>query len=301
MTEKQMDVGIFLPMPSDGVRIDVAARTAEQLGLDSVWYGDHLTIGHDIPILESTTTLATAAAATERIKVGLGVYLPALRQPVWAVKHIASLQYLIPNDRFLLGVGLGGRVGTGPDEWEIAGVPWKGRAARTDAFLSHLGPLLAGEEVIVNGTAVTLAPPVSKPPVWIGGDSDAALRRAARFGEGWLGTLVPPSKVRTTIKRLEELAEECNRPRPTIGVVLHGGLTSRPNSEFVERHIRRLAGIYNLDLDFARSVAFAGTPNEAAERLAELREAGVGLVTQSLPSPWQENAELLAETRALLG
>lgn len=295
-----LDIGIFLPQPEQGVRIDAAARTAEQLGLDSLWIGDHLTIGKEIEVLDGPIALATAAAVTERITVGLGVYLPALRQPVWAVKHIATLRYLIPDDRLQLGVGLGGRVGTGPDEWEIAGTPWKGRAARTDTFLTHLEPLLAGQDVEVNGTIVTLAPAVSPPPIWIGGDSEAALRRTARFGYGWFGTLVPPDKLRATVTRLGELAEEYNRPRPAIGIVLHGGLTSRPDPEFVEGHVRRLAKIYNLDMDFARSVAFAGTPEQAAERIAELHDAGADLVAQSLPSPWQQNAELLAEARQLL-
>lgn len=114
-----IDFGIFLPSPDEGISVAAAARHAEAVGLATLWSGDHLVV--DWGFRDAPLALATAAAATEHLKIGLGVYLPALRPPVWAAKHVATLQYLTGGERLELGVGLGGKVGDGPDEWAAAG------------------------------------------------------------------------------------------------------------------------------------------------------------------------------------
>ncbi|MGY4099323.1 LLM class flavin-dependent oxidoreductase [Nocardia sp. R16R-3T] len=81
-----------------------AARLAEQLGLESVWSTDHLVAS--APMLDSTVTLATAAAVTDRIRIGYNVMLLALRPVAWAAKQISTLQYVSEN-RLLLGIGTG--------------------------------------------------------------------------------------------------------------------------------------------------------------------------------------------------
>lgn len=137
-----IDFGIFLPSPDEGISVAAAARHAEAVGLDTLWSGDHLVV--DWGFLDAPLALATAAAATEHLTIGLGVYLPALRPPVWAAKHVATLQYLTGGERLELGIGLGGKVGDGPDEWAAAGVSFTGRAERTDRFLANLPALLGG-------------------------------------------------------------------------------------------------------------------------------------------------------------
>lgn len=117
-----MRVGATLPLHASRASEEMpdlkrAARHAEQVGLDGVWAGDHLTTG--FPILDSTVALTTAAAVTERIQVGYAVMLLALRQPAAAAKQIASLQHVSGN-RLQLGVGVGD-VAT-PGKWLGAGV-----------------------------------------------------------------------------------------------------------------------------------------------------------------------------------
>ena len=175
-----MKVGITLPSFGAG-QIEGStshARHAEEMGLESVWVGDHLI--PVLPFLDSTLVLAAAASVTERIKIGFGVLILALRPVAWAAKQIATLQHL-SGDRVLLGVGAGGSV-HGDAAWRAVGVPYGERGKRTDAALAVLPGLVAGKPTAVNGEEVTLAPGATMPPVLIGG-GPASLRRTARYGD----------------------------------------------------------------------------------------------------------------------
>jgi alkanesulfonate monooxygenase SsuD/methylene tetrahydromethanopterin reductase-like flavin-dependent oxidoreductase (luciferase family) len=162
-------IGVTLPTSGEPHVLDVA-RSAEKAGLDGVWSPDHLLWG---PFLDSPSLLSAAAAVTERIAIGWSVMLPALRPAGWAAKQVATVQQ-ISRGRLQLGVGLGW---AGP-EWKAAGTSASGRAARTDAFLRALPDLLAGKPADPTpggGSTMTLEPAVPIPPLWIGGNSDAAL------------------------------------------------------------------------------------------------------------------------------
>ena len=114
-----MKIGVILPSSAtqqrESLDLATAARHAEELGLDSVWHGDHLATG--MPSLDCVVALATAAAATTTIPVGTSVFIPAIRPLAWAAKQIASLQHVSRN-RLVLGVGSGG----GEAQWAAAGV-----------------------------------------------------------------------------------------------------------------------------------------------------------------------------------
>jgi alkanesulfonate monooxygenase SsuD/methylene tetrahydromethanopterin reductase-like flavin-dependent oxidoreductase (luciferase family) len=296
------DVGVFLPYLGKAVRerpgINAAARHAEDVGLDSLWVGDNLAIP-GTPILESTLSLATAAAVTERINLGFAVFLPALRPYAWAAKQIATLQHLSGGDRIHLGIGVGGG-----DEWEAAGVPSSERGRRTDEFLSVLPSLLAGTPTSIPNLpgepVVTLAPSAPMPPVWIGGGSPAALRRTARFGDGWLADLVAPDQLRATGDRLRELAGELGRPAPRLGTAILGALEERPKPGLRDEHVERLAATYSLDIEDARRVVVAGGPEEVAERLAEYVSAGAEKFAFASSGDWHRTCDLLARVRELL-
>jgi hypothetical protein len=105
----RLRVGVMLSVFGWATVEDVRpfARHVERLGLDSVFVGDHLI--SDRPLLDSVVTLATAAAVTERIRLGFGVMVVPLRHPAWVAKQVASLQHLSGN-RVILGLGSGGRV-----------------------------------------------------------------------------------------------------------------------------------------------------------------------------------------------
>ena len=137
------DVGVLLPiigqLGNDIPDLRAVARHAEATGLGSVWAGDHLTMG-GIPLLESMRALGTAAAVTERVRIGCSVTLAALRPLAWMAKQVATLQYLSGN-RFEFGVGVGAKWA---EEWAAAGVPLGARGRRTDALLRLRPARLSG-------------------------------------------------------------------------------------------------------------------------------------------------------------
>jgi alkanesulfonate monooxygenase SsuD/methylene tetrahydromethanopterin reductase-like flavin-dependent oxidoreductase (luciferase family) len=266
-----LEIGVLLPTatPDPAVPIigDVraAARTAEELGLDSVWSTDHLIAG--APILESTAVLGAAAGATERIRIGYGVLLLALRPVAWAAKQISTLQHVSGN-RLEVGIGTGNPA-HGDIGWRAAGQSYADRGRRTDESLRLLPDLIAGRPTtLADGTEVTLAPGASVPPILVAGDVPPALRRAAEFAEGWIGIATPPADVARILARLAELAAGYGRPAP-YAVVLDP----------------------HLDKD----------PKRAAEQLAEHAEAGTRRVILTQPDPdWRRVYEHAAAVRALL-
>jgi len=228
----RVDVGAALPetpAPEEGLP-DVAglARLAERAGLDCLWAEDRLLAGQ-LPVLDSTLTLAAAAAVTDRIAIGFSIYVPSLRPLAWAAKQIASLQHIAGSGRLRLGVGLGGGSAA---EYQAAGWHREHRARRTDEFLRLLPGLLSGKPTPIPGAPgsaeISLRPAMPVPPLWIGGQSTAALRRAVRFGDGWLSGLQTPREFAASAARLGELSEEAGRPRPRLGICLHAAIGRRP-------------------------------------------------------------------------
>jgi alkanesulfonate monooxygenase SsuD/methylene tetrahydromethanopterin reductase-like flavin-dependent oxidoreductase (luciferase family) len=179
---RRLKIGVMLHAGADGRAADTPeqARHAERLGLDGIFVGDHLKPAGPYP--ESVVVLAAAAGVTERIQLGFGVMILALRQPAWAAKQVAALQH-VSGGRVVLGVGTGGLM-HGTEAWEAVGVPWAERGRRTDEALGVLPALIRGETVeLRSGASITLSP----------GDADEtpaqAAERFAAFAEAgatWL-------------------------------------------------------------------------------------------------------------------
>src|SRR5262245_17444391 len=188
-------------------------RRVERLGFDAIWSGDHI-IMHS-PILDVMTVLASFAAITERVHIGTAVYLLPLRHPVATAKQVASLDAL-SGGRFIFGVGVGGEIAR---EFAAVGVPVSERGRRTDEGLEILTRLLSQDHVTYEGRYyqihdVTLEPRPQQqpyPPIWIGGRSDAAIRRAARFAQGWLGYLVSSNRLQAALHQIQEIAPTYGR------------------------------------------------------------------------------------------
>ena len=273
------------------------ARHAEDLGIDAVFVGDHLVAA--VPVLDSTLTLATVAAVTDRISIGFGVMLPALRGAAWAAKQIATLQ-LLSNNRVILGVGSGGDV-HGRAGWDATGVPYRQRGARTDETLAALRPLIAGElTTLPSGATVTLAPGAPVPPIWIGGASPVALRRAAEHGTAWFPSMVLPDEIAAGARRLTEMAKAQGRPTPAIAVGTAAALGRDVPPSLLDSFV---AGVrdYGVSADCAPHLAITGTPAAAAARFAGYAAAGANhLVVGIIGDDWRRQCELLAEARTLL-
>jgi alkanesulfonate monooxygenase SsuD/methylene tetrahydromethanopterin reductase-like flavin-dependent oxidoreductase (luciferase family) len=273
------------------------AGLAEQAGLDGVWAGDRLATG-ELSVLDSGLSLAVAAAVTSSIAVGYAVYVPSLRPLAWAAKQVATLQHLA-GGRLQLGVALGGG---GDAEYLAAGFRRTDRARRTDEFLTLLPGILAGEPLPHgSGDAIRLLPAAPVPPLWVGGTSLPALRRAARFGDGWLSGLQTPREFAASRQLLFELSDEAGRPRPLTGIGLHAAIGTGSDRDLAEVTAGMLHSLYGVPRDRGREVAIAGDPARVASQLAAYAEAGADLIVvvcDPVPSP--RSWELLADARLLL-
>ncbi len=269
--------------PDPGVFREIAVR-AEELGYDSIWAGDH--ISYRNPILDIVVALSTFAAVTTRITLGAGIVLLPLRHPSVVAKEFASLDY-VSSGRVILGVGVGGE---GAKDFDAVGVPLGERGARTDEAMQALRALFANDlPATFTGRfysfeGITIAPRPAKPggpPLWVGGRSEAAIRRAATLGDGWIPIWISPEKL---AEGLEQLPAHVT---PAVTLPAHVG----PKRRLYEHLRARYAG------DFGEHVVdrycVAGTPDECAARIREYANAGAQHVVFNILE--LEDAERLAE------
>src|SRR6185503_16422159 len=189
------------------------ARRCEELGLDSLWTGDHVSF-HG-PLYESLTLLAAYAGITTRIRLGSGVYLLALRRPTVVAKITSTLDTLC-GGRLIFGVGVGGE---NPKEFEACGVPHNERGARVSEGIDVVRTLWRDTPASFRGRFtrfenVSIDPkPLQKPgpPIWIGGRSDAALARAGRQGDGWISYVVQPERYGQGVDKIRAAAGAAGR------------------------------------------------------------------------------------------
>ncbi|WP_433661855.1 LLM class flavin-dependent oxidoreductase [Nocardia sp. CA-128927] len=220
-----IEIGVILPTstpdPARPILGDVraSARFAEEVGLDSVWSTDHLVAS--APMLDSTVTLATAAAVTDRISIGYNVILLALRPVAWAAKQISTLQYVSGN-RLIVGVGTGNPA-HGDIGWRAAGASFEDRGRHTDEALRVLPGLVTGQPTaLADGLEVTLAPGSAMPPVLVAGNSTRGRRRAATYGDGWITIQSDPAQLTKDIAELQEFAAQRDRAPLPVSVVALG-------------------------------------------------------------------------------
>jgi len=201
----------------------------ERTQIDSLWFSDRLLA----PALEPLAALAAVAARTRRLKFGTAVLVLPFRSPLLAAKTLATLDVLSAGRVFpVVGVGVDQR-----REWEAAGVPDGARGARTDEAMIVMRRLFLEDEVTYRGSYFTLErvrlspkPVQSPPPLWVGGTTEVALRRAGRLGDGWLGSLVPPEAFTRAVERIEQHAAAAGRtiPGDHYGTIIPFALARTP-------------------------------------------------------------------------
>ena len=184
----------------------------EQGGIDSLWQTDRL-ISRE-PILECMTMLAAVAGRTKRIKFGVNVVSLAMRDPVLLAKQCATIDVL-SDGRLLPGFGIGSPRGP---EWTAMHLDTTTRGRRTDEALEIIHRLWTQDSVDFDGrhnklTGASISPkPVQKElPIWIGGASEAAIRRTARYGTGWQGGPETPSQIAPIIAGIRAAAIQAGR------------------------------------------------------------------------------------------
>ncbi len=267
-----MKFGVCLPQYGREVSIDdlrAIATDAETLGFDSVWASDHVVTPEHMhanigPIfLDVFTVLSHVSALTSRVKLGTTVMVTPYRNPLVAAKIIATLDSL-SGGRVILGVGTGGA----PDEFAALGVPETQRGARTDEYLAAMIELWSNDPPVyrgrfVNFEGVRFAPkPTQKPhpPIWVGGRSDAALRRAVRFGEAWHPTSIPLESLRERMSRLAGLSADAGRSNAPATTIHQAIDFDADGSGLSERRLGR------------------GSPLQVAEDMAAYADIGIPVV-----------------------
>ena len=210
------------------------ARTVEQIGFDHIDIFDHVVMGHPMPgrppgpynaampILEALTLLAHLAAVTTRVTLGTEVLVLPQRQPALVAKQISTVDTL-SGGRVRLGVGVGWQ----ESEYEALHADFRTRGARMDEAIALLRTYWTEPQISAKGAhyPTTLMAMEPKPPqggrlpIWIGGNSEAALRRTGRLGDGWLASRVTDAEdARRAIATIHRHAAEAGRDPAALGL-----------------------------------------------------------------------------------
>jgi len=214
-------------------------EAAEEEGFSAIWAPEHLVFldeyesrypyaedgrvptGGESGILEPFDTLAFLAAVTSRIRLGTGICLVPQRNPAYTAKQVSTVDWL-SNGRVDFGVG----VGWLEEEFQVAGVPFEERGARTRDYVEAMrrlwcDPISEYDGPYYRFPACRMYPkPVQQPhpPVYFGGESDPALRRVADAGDGWLGFNHTPETATERIASLEALLADRGRTRDSVKI-----------------------------------------------------------------------------------
>ena len=263
--------------------VDLASQ-AEALGFDSVWTHDHVfNVGHVFdriggkPYYEPLTVLSHVAARTERVRLGTSVLVLPYHNPIRLAKTAATLDVL-SGGRLTMGVG----VGSIEKETTAMGAPFAERGAFTDEAIAVMRTLWSEEDPKFDGkfwrfSGMKFSPkPLQKPiPVIIGGISRAAIRRAARLGDGWHPLGLSPEALGQSMATLRDEARACGRDATkipvsiamTLGASTRGRATlGRAPAEIV-KHARAYA---ELGVETLAISAGTSDPKEARSALEML-------------------------------
>ena len=281
-----MDFGLHLPASSASVTASDLVRFAQQaeaLGFYCLTIADHVIVPREVSVpypytvdgkypgtgyhLETLMTMGFLAGATRRIRFATSVLIAPYRNPIVTAKMLASLDVL-SNGRLIVGVG----VGWMKEEFENLQTPdFDQRGNVTDEYIQAFRELWTSDDPQFSGkhcrfsNLLFLPKPVQKPaiPIWIGGHSKQAIRRAARLGDGWhpIGGVptipLEPEDVKRDMALLAELAREAGRDPASIRVALKGSLFDREKK--IDGRRRR----------------FMGSAEEIAGDICDYRAAGV--------------------------
>jgi probable F420-dependent oxidoreductase len=292
-----MDFGLHLPASTAGVKADDLIRFAQQaeaLGYYCITVADHVIVPRDISVpypytvdgkypgtgyhLETLMTMGFLAGATQRIRFVTSVMILPYRNPVVTAKMLASLDVL-SGGRVIVGAG----VGWMKEEFEtISTEPFEERGKVTDEYITAFRELWSSDNPSFNGkycrfsNIVFLPKPVQKPtiPIWIGGHSKQAIRRAARLGDGWhpIGGVptipLEPEGIREDMNLLFDYAAKAGRDPKKIRVALKGSLFDR-EKQITPGKRRR----------------FIGSAEEIAFDIREYRSAGVDTMIFDVRQP----------------
>ncbi len=292
--DKDMKFGWMTSMDSlESVR--QTTKLADEIGMDSLWVGDHIAFA--VPIMDPLLQLAQAAALSDRLTLGTSVYLLPLRHPTTVAKQVSTLDRLTEG-RLIFGVGIGGEF---PNEFAACGVPVKERGARLSEGMDVLRALWTGDKVSHQGKFfpfedVMMRPKPMQaggPPIWCGGRSEAALKRAGRKADGYISYVVTPEMYQSALATMAGAAEEAGRRVDRFGTAHL--LFFRIDDSFEKSWdvaTEHLSERYASDFRGpAKKYCALGKPEQVAETINRFREAGVRHIIIDSVSPLEERHE----------
>jgi len=281
-----MQIGVFAtfmsPLATPHFITDFARR-AEAAGLESIWMGEHVVLfdktefpypgsrDGKLPVpdgggmLDTVATFGFLAAATQRVRLGTGIALISQRNPIYTAKEFTTLDWL-SNGRIDFGIG----VGWCKEEVLASGYTWEDRGARSDEFLELVMRLWTASPARYDGKHFQIADcrldpkPIQKPhvPIIVGGHSNAALKRAAKYGAGWYGFAIRPEQAAEVLARLDRELQARGRGRRDFEVIV------TPPYRISADEIRAFA---ELGVDRVVPLLGAQTPDAVKSRLDELQ------------------------------
>jgi probable F420-dependent oxidoreductase len=236
-----MQLGIHLPHAGEQARPELIRRfavRAEEMGLSDVWVSEHIIVPRaQFPrsplFYDAVLTLTWVSAVTQRVRLGTSVLVLPMRHPLPLAKELATLHNL-SGGRLILGAG----VGWLEPEFAALGVPFRERGRRMDegiammrAVWTHDPVTFQSEHIPARIIDMTMAPlPASPIPIWIGGSSEAALRRATRIADGWHGSRLTAGEAAPIVKRLR-----AERPDPGFTISMRTHWSGRDQGELRAR------------------------------------------------------------------
>jgi probable F420-dependent oxidoreductase len=273
--EVNMDIGVHLPhVGPQATRetIRTFARRMEELGYDSLWVSDHVVIPRqyesrypyhpsgqlgwtELPLLEPVATLLFVAGVTERVRLGTTVLVVPMRNPVLHAKLLATLDVL-SGGRLIFGAG----VGWLREEFEALDEPFDHRGARMDEYLTVIKRLWTEDDPSFEGRFYRLSlsnvacfpRPVQQPhpPLYIGGNTEPALRRAARIGDSWHAAGSPPEEIEAALPKLQQYVREAGRDPAAVPVTVRIPVRAGDDATTLDRLRRyRDLGVTHLCLE----------------------------------------------------
>ena len=316
LTRGKKSYGVVLPHFGPYARADLLLRSAkriEALGFDAVWVRDHLVYeprpydNPDITHFETFVVLSALAGITSKLVLGTATLIPH-RHPIYAALLLGSLQQFVGEGRLIAGWGLGGHdidfESVGMGEWdrrkllreqiEIIRQLWTGEK------ISHESEFYKFHDVAIRpvpGSGAGI-------PIWYGGPSKAAVRRAVEFCDGWMASRMPRRDLEERVARMDRLAKEAGRERPMVGAIPYMSPARTVEEGARQLNLKQLcasmvkqfilppSGTFETveDIDGA---AIAGPPDVIVEQIIKFHAAGVEHFVFDLRTRFAEFEELI--------
>jgi probable F420-dependent oxidoreductase len=294
--------GLFsLGLPTAETIVRVAER-AEEWGLDSFWLSDHLLATS--PELDVIATLSLISSRTSKIKFGPSVFLLNLRHPLVAAKSFASLDYL-SHGRVVMAVGTGANLA----DYAACGIPTEGRGRRLDEGILVLRKVWTEQKASFHGKYfnfdnVTIEPRPARRAntdsgtidIWVGGRSDAALKRTARLADGYFASFQTPEEFARNMATVREYAAQFGRTNARIesGLILFCRLAESRDRAIEDMRPMMTAMGRGAEAFLQRTIC--GSPDDIMRRLQEYVAVGLDkfvLWPVAEPNAWAGQVELI--------